>query len=173
MVLIRQYSALTPNTFLNLPRLFFKMSHSSRSRAFSRRSPVRSSALWARPPLPGDAVSPWVSRLVCHLYRWLRRKPNSWATADAGRPEGFQSRIASTLNSLVNRCRFAFRHLHGVLSLFESGHAHRARSECPRFPPTMPAACQLFLHCSELKEMIKHPYGSICYRRIRATYSAH
>src|SRR5438094_6373288 len=90
---------------------FFKMSRSSRSRAFSRRRRVSSSALGARPPLPGNAASPWVSTSCCHLYRWLRRSPNSRATAAAGRPEDFQSRTASSLNSLVKCGRFAIGHL--------------------------------------------------------------
>src|SRR5436853_4360086 len=97
---------------------FFKMSRSSRSRAFSRRSRVSSSVLGARPPLPGNEASPWVSNSCCHLYRWLRRSPNSRATAAAGRPELFHSRIASSLNSLVNGCRFAIGHLLGAIVPF-------------------------------------------------------
>ncbi len=94
------------------------MSRSSRSRAFSRRSRVSSSVLWARPPLPGNAVSPCVSNSSCHLYRWLRRKPNSRATAAAGRPDDFHSRTASILNSVVNCCRFAIGHLPGAIVPF-------------------------------------------------------
>src|SRR5213594_1818392 len=97
---------------------FLKMSRSSRRRAFSRRRRESSSVLWARPPLPGNDASPKVSTSCCHLYRWFRRKPSSRATAAAGRPEDFQSRRASSLNSLVNRCRFAIGHLLGAIVPF-------------------------------------------------------
>lgn len=105
---------------------FFKMFRSSRSRAFSHRRRVSSSVLWARPPLPGNAASPYVSNACGHLYKWLCRSPNSQASAAAGRSNDFQSRTASRLNSVVNCCCSATRHLPGVLPSFESVHANRA-----------------------------------------------
>src|SRR3989454_7371236 len=81
---------------------FFKISRSSRSRSFSRRRRANSSWGAGCRPRPGNATVPCWSSSVAHLYKWLRRRPNSRATAAAGRPEDFQSRIASSLNSLVN-----------------------------------------------------------------------
>ena len=44
--------------------------------------------------------------------------PASRAIAAAGRPDDFHSRTASTLNSVVNCCRFAIGHLPGAIVPF-------------------------------------------------------
>lgn len=88
------------------PRLFFKMSRSSRRRAFSRRNRVSSSVLWAQPPLPGKAASPCVSSSWCHLYRWLRqftRNGHRGAARRFPQPDGFQFELFGELLSLRHR----------------------------------------------------------------------
>jgi len=57
-------------------------------------------------------------QLILHLYRWLRRKPNSQVTAAAWWPDDFQCRTASRLNYFVMGCRVVIGHLPGGIVFF-------------------------------------------------------
>src|SRR5256712_6334135 len=107
---------------------FFKMSRSSVSRATSRRRRARSAAGAGCRPEPGDDASWCASNWAAHLYSRFPGIPNSPATSAAGRPDCVRSRTASSLNSLVNRCRWPIVHLRGHLVPFRGVRQTRASS---------------------------------------------
>src|SRR5437899_3897265 len=110
---------------------FFKMSRSSLSRAFSRRSRMTSSSAATGCPDPGNAWPPAASSCAAHLYSRLRGTPNSRANSAAGRPDCFSNRTASSLNSLVNRWRWPIVHLPGHCVPIRGVRQTRASSACP------------------------------------------
>src|SRR3989442_2243653 len=107
------------------------MSLSSGTRAPSRRRRASSAAGAGCRPEPGNDASWCASNWAAHLYSRFRGIPNSRATWAAGRPDCVRSRTGSSLNSLVNRCRWPIVHLRGHLVPFRGVRQTRASSGCP------------------------------------------